>query len=179
MTPDEELAKGCRQGDPKAQKQLFDRFSGKMLGVCARYADSIEEAEDVLQESFIKIFNRIDSYKGEGSLEGWIRRVMVNTSLDQLRKNKAFSNTVHLDMINSEPTSEDYTIEELSAKDLLKLMKTMPRGFRTVFNLYAIEGFNHKEIAAQLGITESTSKSQYSRAKMYFQKLITNTEKLV
>ena len=179
MIPDDELAKGCIDGNPKAQKQLFDRFSGKMLGLCVRYADSVEEAEDIVQEGFIKVFGRIQSYKGEGSLEGWIRRVMVNTALDQLRKNKAFRNTVDLEINAPELATDDHIIESLSAKDLLKLMNTMPKGFRTVFNLYAIEGFAHKEIGEQLGISESTSKSQYSRAKVHLQKLIENAEKLV
>ncbi len=179
MIPDEELAKGCREGDPKAQKQLFDRFSGRMLGVCARYASSSDEAEDILQEGFIKVFFRISSFKGEGSLEGWIRRVMVNTALDQIRKNKSFGKMIDLEVASAEAFAEDHTIESMNAKDLLKLMRTMPPGFRTVFNLYAVEGFAHKEIASMLGISESTSKSQYSRARVYLQKLVETTEKLV
>lgn len=179
MTLDEELAKGCQKGDPKAQKQLFDRMSSRMLGVCARYADSVEEAEDILQEGFIKVFRRIESYTGQGSLEGWVRKVMVNTALDHLRKNRAFRHPVDLDTVQIELATEEYVIESMNAKDLLKLIRSLPKGFRTVFNLYAIEGYAHKEIAEQLGITESTSKSQYSRAKVHLQKLIEQTEKLV
>lgn len=149
-----------------------------MLGLCSRYTDSIEEAEDIMQDAFIKIFQKIDTFKGNGSLEGWMKRIMVNTALDAFRKNKNFRHSIDIDAI--EYTSETYqhVLETIGAKDLMQLMKTMPKGFRTVFNLYAIEGYAHKEIADMLEITESTSKSQYSRARVYLQKML-QTEKVI
>jgi RNA polymerase sigma factor (sigma-70 family) len=175
MTPemsDEELVYGCVQKDKLAQEHLFKTFSGRMLGVCARYTDSIEEAEDILQEGFIKVFNKIDGFRNQGSLEGWIKRIMVNTALDAFRKNKNFRYNIDIETIEYTADHHQHAIESMGAKDLLKLIKAMPRGFRTVFNLYAIEGYAHKEIGDMLGITESTSKSQYSRARAYLQKVL-------
>lgn len=169
----EQLVKKCLEKDPLAQKQLFDSFSRKMMGVCLRYSQSEEEAQDVLQMGFIKVFEKLHMYSSEGSLEGWIRKVIVNTALDNIRKNKKFNDNVELDKVEFQLNNNSETgLEALSAKDLLKIIQEMPPGFRTVFNLYAIEGYSHKEIAEQLGITESTSKSQYSRARVYLQKII-------
>ncbi len=175
---DEELVFGCVRKEAQAQEYLFKTFSGKMLGLCSRYADSTEEAEDIMQDAFVKIFQKIDTFKGNGSLEGWMKRIMVNTALDAFRKNKNFRHSIDIETI--EYTSETYqhVLETIGAKDLMKLMKTMPKGFRTVFNLYAIEGYAHKEIAEMLEITESTSKSQYSRARVYLQKML-QTEKAI
>lgn len=175
---DEELVERCVRKEPQAQEYLFKYFSGKMLGLCSRYADSLEEAEDIMQDAFVKVFQKIDTFKGNGSLEGWMKRIMVNTALDAFRKNKNFRHNIDIETI--EYTSETYqhVLESLGAKDLLNLMKSMPKGFRTVFNLYAIEGYAHKEIADLLEITESTSKSQYSRARVYLQKML-QTEKAI
>jgi len=170
---DEQLVKKCLEKDPLAQKQLFDIFSRRMMGVCVRYSQNQEEAQDVLQMGFIKVFEKLHMYSSEGSLEGWIRKVIVNTALDNIRKNKKFNDNVELDKVDFH--LENYSesgLDSLSAKDLLKIIQQMPPGFRTVFNLYAIEGYSHKEIAEQLGISVSTSKSQYSRAKVYLQKII-------
>ena len=169
----EQLVKKCLEKDPLAQKQLFDSFSRKMMGVCLRYSQSQEEAQDVLQMGFIKVFEKLHMYSSEGSLEGWIRKVIVNTALDNIRKNKKFNDNIELDKVDFQLDNKSETgLEALSAKDLLKIIQEMPPGFRTVFNLYAIEGYSHKEIAEQLGITVSTSKSQYSRARVYLQKII-------
>jgi len=169
---DEEIVQGCVKKDPRAQKYLYDKFSRKMMGVCMRYSQSTEEAEDVLQNGFISIFLNIESFKGSGSLEGWIRRIIVNTALTNIRKNKKLQQNIELEHVEFMLPSSDQVSEASGAKDLLKLIQSLPTGFRTVFNLYAIEGYSHKEIGDLLGISEGTSKSQYSRAKTHLQKMI-------
>jgi RNA polymerase sigma factor (sigma-70 family) len=169
---DEQIVKGCIQKDALAQKCLYDKFVRKMMGVCLRYCDSREEAEDVVQNGFITVFEHIDSFKGLGSLEGWIRRILINTALTNIRKNKKLKQNIDIDTVEYMLPSSDYLSENVDAKDLLKLIQTLPLGFKTVFNLYAIEGYSHKEIGELLNISEGTSKSQYSRAKVHLQKLI-------
>ena len=164
------LIKKCIKGDVKAQHTLFNRFAPKMLGVCLRYAKDKNTAEDVLQEGFFKVFFNIEKFKG-GSLEGWIRKIMVNTSLDEIRKNTKFKNNVNIEKVKPEE-KKNYIIEGLIAQDILNIIKKMPSGYRVVFNLFAIEGFSHKEIGEKLGISESTSKSQYFRARAFLQKKI-------
>ncbi len=173
---DQDLIKECIDNNPKAQKELYDRFASKMMGVSYRYANSQEEAKDILQDAFIKVFGRIGSFKKEGSLEGWIRRIVVNTALDNIRKRKKDKQNVSLTEAEHLASNKDYIIENLSAEDLLQMLKTIPIGYRTVFNLYAIEGYSHKEIADSLGITENTSKSQYSRAKAFLRNLLEQYE---
>ena len=175
---DEELVTLCCKQDRKAQEMLFKMFSNRMLGVCSRYTDSIEEAEDILQEGFIKIFQKMDSFRNQGSLEGWIKRIMINTALDSFRKNKNLRYQIDIESIEYTASETPHVIGAMGVKELLKMIKTMPPGFRTVFNLYAIEGYTHKEIGDMLGITESTSKSQYSRARVFLQKLL-QTEKAI
>lgn len=157
----------CVEGDQIAQRKLFEMFAPKMLGVCLRYAKSKEQAEDVLQDGFVKVFTKLSAYKKEGSLEGWIRRIMVNTSLDQIRKNAKFMNNVSMNDVDYKVEFDGQILSSLMEEDLLNLIKEMPDGYRMVFNLFAIEGFSHKEIAEKLSISENTSKSQYSRAKSY------------
>lgn len=170
---DEQLVKKCLEKDSLAQKQLFDYFSRKMMGVCLRYTKDVEEAQDVLQIGFVKVFEKLHLFNNEGSLEGWIRKVLVNTALDQIRKNKKFDDNVDLSKVDySMATENENVLDQLSANDLLKIIQAMPTGFRTVFNLYAIEGYSHQEIADQLNISINTSKSQYSRARVYLQKII-------
>jgi RNA polymerase sigma factor (sigma-70 family) len=169
---DEQLLQGCKEKNLNAQKLLYERFAKKMMGVCLRYADSTAEAQDILQDAFIKIFEKMDSYHGTGSLEGWIKKVMVNTALDNFRKNKHERNNIELDVNIASHNSYEESYDSLSAKDLLKIIQKLPIGYRTVFNLFAIEGYSHKEIGEMLGINESTSKSQYSRAKSHLQKAI-------
>ena len=161
------LLKKCIEGDPKAQRKLFDMFAPKMFGVCLRYAKNTEQAEDVLQDGFVKVFTKLSHFKGGGSLEGWIRRIMVNTSLDQIRKNHKFQDNVVMDAVDYKLEGQSVILEGLIEQDLLKLINAMPDGYKTVFNLFAIEGYSHKEIAEQLGVSENTSKSQYSRARSY------------
>ena len=174
---DEELVKGCVENKPLAQRTLYERFSRKMMGVCLRYADGRDEAEDILQNGFIKVFENIESFKGSGSLEGWIRKIMVNTALNNYRQNKAGRLKVDLDAVEYMLPSDNQVSGTLDVKELMKTIQQLPAGFRTVFNLFAIEGYSHKEIAEQLNISEGTSKSQYSRARMYLQKALKIEEK--
>lgn len=169
---DEQIVQGCIQKNAIAQKHLYEKFARKMMGVCLRYADNHEEAEDVLQNAFVSVFQNIEAFKGTGSLEGWIRKIMVNTALTNIRKNKKLKQNIELESVEFMLPSTNHITENFAAKDLLKIIQTLPTGFKTVFNLYAIEGYSHKEIGEMLGISEGTSKSQYSRAKAYLQKLI-------
>lgn len=169
---DEELIKACLLGDTSAQKRLYDRFSRKMMGVCIRYTGDYEEAQDVLQDAFVKLFEKLNTYNGNGSFEGWVRRIFVNTALDAYRKNKLSKQHQDIDEVGFGIASSDNIESDLSAQDLLKILEKIPTGYRVVFNLYVIEGYSHKEIADQLGITESTSKSQFSRARSYIMTLL-------
>jgi RNA polymerase sigma factor (sigma-70 family) len=169
---DEQIVHGCIKKDAIAQKHLYERFSKKMMGVCLRYCDNHEEAEDVVQNGFVNVFQNIETFRGSGSLEGWIRKIMVNTALTNIRKNKKLKQNIELESVEFMLPSSNYMSESYAAKDLLKIIQTLPTGFRTVFNLYAIEGYSHKEIGDMLGISEGTSKSQYSRAKAHLQKII-------
>jgi RNA polymerase sigma-70 factor (ECF subfamily) len=167
---EEEMLKGCKANKEQAQKFLFEKYSRIMTGVCLRYADTYEEAQDLVQEGFIKVFKKIGMYTGKGSLEGWIRRIMVNTSLDYLRSIKNMRFTVDVEDVQSKLKVEQKVVEELQAEDLLNIIKGLPTGYRTVFNMYAIEGYTHREIGLELDISENTSKSQYSRARVILQK---------
>jgi RNA polymerase sigma factor (sigma-70 family) len=169
---DDEIVEGCIKKNKLAQKELYDRFAKKMMGVCLRYCDNQEEGEDVLQNGFLYIFDKIDTYRGTGSLEGWVRKIIVNTALTSIRKNKKLETNVDLNSVEYGIEDQSHLGENMAAKELLKIIQTLPVGFKTVFNLHAIEGYSHKEIAEMLGITEGTSKSQYSRAKTYLQKII-------
>lgn len=137
-----------------------------------RYAGRSEEADDMLQNGFIRVFEKLSTFQGTGSLEGWVRKIMVNESLTYLRKNKAMQMNVDINDAKYSIPGHSHVGESLNEKDLLKMIQQLPAGFRTVFNLYAIEGYSHKEIAGQLGISEGTSKSQYSRAKTHLQNII-------
>lgn len=166
------MISGCMANHAGAQQLLFDRYSKKMMGVCLRYVSNYEEAQDILQESFIKVFQKISSYEGKGSLDGWIRRIIINTALDHFRKNKDYRFQQEISEEEHAIATEMNVMENIQVKELLTIIQALPAGFRTVFNLYAVEGFSHKEIGEMLGISESTSKSQYSRARMHLQKHI-------
>jgi RNA polymerase sigma factor (sigma-70 family) len=167
---------GCKRQNRDAQHALYTFFSQKMYTLCCRYVKDKMEAEDVLVMAFTKIFERIDQYKNEGSFEGWIRRVMVNESLSYLRKSKNMYLEMDIAVADREP---DYrkAENELEAEDLMKMIGELPTGYRVVFNLYAIDGYSHQEIADQLGISENTSKSQLSRARALLQKRLVETER--
>jgi len=173
---DEELIKKCTCGDLLAQKTFYERFTGKMFGVCLRYMNGGDEAQDVLQDGFIKVFENLPKYKKKGSLEGWVRRIIVNTALDQIRKNKKYIDNIEADSVSYLLNDNSFISEKLEAEDLLKIINTLPVGYRVVFNLFAIEGYSHKEIADKLEITESTSKSQYSRARKILRTILLKNE---
>ncbi len=168
----EALIEACNNGDARAQKILFEKFGPKLYAVCMRYSSSPEAAQDMLQDGFVKIFEKLVSYKGEGSFEGWMRRVIVNTCLDEIRRNKKHLNNVDIDDVSYSLTHNDSVLDTLAADDLLKILNSLPIGYKTVFNLYVIEGYSHKEIAEELEITVSTSKSQFSRAKAILREII-------
>ncbi|MDD2982069.1 MAG: sigma-70 family RNA polymerase sigma factor [Crocinitomicaceae bacterium] len=172
---DSALINECVKGNAKAQKMLFDKFAPKMMTVCLRYASDSMEAEDILQDGFVKTFNKLVDFKQEGSLEGWIRRIMVNTALDAIRKNKKYAQDANIDDVGFKISNFESASDDIQAEDLLKLINSMPEGYKVVFNLFAIEGYSHKEISELMNISENTSKSQYSRARSY---LRTRLEKL-
>ena len=172
----EELIRGCVKADPKAQRELFDRFSRRMLGICIKYVTERAAAEDIMITGFTKVFKSILQYKGEGSFEGWIIKIMINESLSYIRKNKTMWADVDIEQAVSKP-DYGWADSHLNSGDLLGLIKELPHGYRTVFNLYAIEGFSHKEIGEMLGINENTSKSQLSRARAFLQNRINEIEK--
>jgi RNA polymerase sigma factor (sigma-70 family) len=157
----------CVNGNARAQRLLFDKFARKMFSVCLRYAKNEEQAEDVLQDGFVKVFGKLKDFKSEGSLEGWIRRIMVNTALDQIRKNNKQLGDTNIDDVGYKIENNDFIVEKMMAEDLMKMVQAMPDGYKVVFNMFAIEGYSHGEIADTLGISENTSKSQYSRARAY------------
>ncbi|AEA43535.1 RNA polymerase sigma factor [Fluviicola taffensis] len=161
------LVTECAKGNSKAQRALFDKFAPKMLAVCQRYLRNSQEAEDVLQDGFVKIFQKIVDFKMDGSLEGWVRRIMVNTALDSIRKNKKLLDDVQIDDVQYKVSFTDHQFDGMDLAQLLKMIDEMPDGYRVVFNMFAIEGYSHKEIADTLGVTENTSKSQYSRARAF------------
>ncbi|WP_114749319.1 RNA polymerase sigma factor [Pleomorphovibrio marinus] len=172
FTEEETIVRGCLKGDKKSQKHLYEAYSGKFLALCYRYVKDRDLAEDVMIEGFMKIFDKLSQFENKGSLEGWMRKVMVNQALLTLRKNR------HLSMeVNYDGQEEGLGVYEdpndLEAEDLLKMVEELPVGYRTVFNLYAIEGYSHKEIQDLLGISESTSKSQLSRARALLKQKLT------
>lgn len=166
-----DLVNGCKRGDSHAQQRVFDLYSARMKGICMRYVRNSMLAEDVLVMAFTKIFERINQFKGDGSFEGWIRRITVNEALTALRRSRVMMVETDLECADREP---DYhaLADHLEAEDLLKMIEKLPPGYRVVFNLYAIDGYSHKEIAEHLGISENTSKSQLSRARMNLQKIL-------
>ena len=166
-----DLIRGCLDNNRRMQVELYRRFSPRMYAVCLRYAGNAEEAEDILQEGFIKIFKKLDSFRSEGSFEGWIRRIFVNTAIEHFRR-KRYLQTVSEKEENTIEGKDISVLDKLAAKDILALIKELSPGYRTVFNLYVVEGYTHKEIADMLGISEGTSKSQLSRAKVILQGLV-------
>lgn len=159
------LVKDCLKGLPQAQRQLYNCFAEVMLGLCYRYTKSISDAEDVLQEGFVKVFTNLHQYRHEGELGAWIRSVMVRTALNYLKKNKRYSNELSYDEINLHPVSGENPLLILQAKELADIIRQLPTGYQTIFNLHAIEGFTHVEIGSMLGINEGTSRSQYARGR--------------
>ncbi len=159
------LVKNCIKGNAKAQQELFDSYAPIMLGVCYRYTKSMDDAEDVLQDGFVQVFKNIKQYRAEGELGAWIRRIMVNTSLNFLKRNKRYRQEMVFEDSPLHPTADETPQVILQAKELAAIIRQLPTGYQTIFNLHAVEGYTHVEIAVMLGITEGTSRSQYARAR--------------
>jgi RNA polymerase sigma-70 factor (ECF subfamily) len=172
---EESLISGCRKKHRQAQRDVYNWLAPKMLAICRRYIRDINEAESVMITGFMKVLDKIEQYSGEGSFEGWVRRIMVNESLLYIRKNKGMYIEVDIEYADTEPNYE-LASENLEVDDLLNLINGLPIGYRTVFNMFAIEGYSHKEIAESLAISENTSKSQLSRARKMLQKQIIEKE---
>ena len=169
----EEIIKGCLKGSRRDQELLYRKHSARLYAVCLQYSGNDDEAKDILQEGFIKIFENLHSYKFEGSFEGWMRRIVVNTALEKYRSRNNLYKVEDIDQIaetEAEPDGEDYT--GLEAADLLEIIRELPPKYRMVFNLYALEGFSHKEISKMVNISEGTSKSNLSRARMILQRRV-------
>jgi RNA polymerase sigma factor (sigma-70 family) len=159
------LVKQCMKGDRKAQLMLYEQFAEAMLAVCYRYTKSRQDAEDVLQEGFVKVFTRMHQFKFDGELAGWIRRIMVNTAINYLKKNSKYQSEMVFTDAVMHPVSTDEPEVRMNAKEIAALIRQLPTGYQTIFNLYAVEGYSHGEIAEMMGINEGTSRSQYSRAR--------------
>ena len=175
----EDLMEGCKAGNRQMQEMLYRQTASKMLAVCMRYAKDHMEAEDALQMGYVKIFNKIKEYRGDGSFEGWMRRVMVNTAIESYRKNLRSLNVVPIEDVYEQPAGADtfqHAFSNLGMQDLMKLIQKLADGYRMVFNMYIIEGYSHKEIAETLGISEGASKSQLSRARAILQQEIIKME---
>jgi RNA polymerase sigma-70 factor (ECF subfamily) len=164
MTEDA-IFQGCLKNDPIAQRELYNKYSAKMLSVCYRFGHNREDAEDMLQEGFIKVFSQIHTFQSKGAFEGWIRRIMVHTCINHLKKNRKFNESVDIIHATGVQIREESVPSIVQAKQVVECIRLLPIGYRTVLNLYAIEGYSHKEIAEMLDIEESTSRSQYTRAK--------------
>lgn len=171
------LIERCIEWDSLAQNKLYDLFSSKMFAVCLRYAKSREEAEDILHEGFMKVFDNLKNFRKEGSLEGWIRKIMFNTAVQKFRQRKETDNTISLDAgeLNLTQHSSDDIIGQLGTKELLGMIQKLPPKYRMVFNLHVFEGLKHREIAEKLGVTEGTSKSNLSDARAILQREINKT----
>jgi RNA polymerase sigma-70 factor (ECF subfamily) len=176
MSDETGLIQGCIKGDNRVQRMLYQKYASQMFGVCLRYAIDEDEAADMLQEGFIKVFLKISEFRNEGSFEGWIRRIIVNTSINLVLKNK--KHQFHQNLEQLEEVIEDTGVahEQLNVKDLLKMIQVLPPGYRNVFNLYEIEGYTHKEIAELMGISVNTSKTQLMHARRLLQKRLAAQE---
>ena len=171
------LLDSCKKGDRKAQKALYDRLAPKMYPLCIRYVGDRDIAQDILQDGFVVLFSKLDTYLGTGSFEGWARKIFVNESLMYLRKNDALKISDNLDEAYSLTTDIASPMQNIGYNELMKLITSLPTGFRTIFNMFVIEGYSHKEIAEHLGITETTSRSQLNRARGWLKKKLIENEK--
>ena len=176
-----EIIEGCIKGDRKSQQVLYKMFYGKMLGVCMRYSKDKDDALDILQEGFLKVFTNLRSYTSSGSFEGWMRKIMINTSLDSIKKNKFLiqgMDAKYVEASVAETTDEDQNEEYLniSSSEIMKAIQQLSPAYRAVFGMYVVDGFSHREIAEQLGISEGSSKSNLSKARMHLKKILEEIE---
>ncbi len=163
---------GCLKNDSTAQRELYNRYSPKMLSVCYRFSNNREDAEDMLQEGFIKIFTQINSFQNKGAFEGWVRKIIIHTCINFLKKNKKFKESIDLDEATYLAIKEETVPSIMQARQVVECIRLLPIGYKTVLNLYALEGYSHKEIADILDIEESTSRSQYTRAKVMLESIL-------
>ena len=173
---DLQLIESCRSGDRASQKAIYDRLASRMFPICMRYAGDRDTAQDILQDGFVTLFTKLGDYKGDGSFEGWARKIFVTTALMHLRKKDALKMSEELDTVRGMKAETVTQMQNIGYKELMELIMTLPPGFRTVFNMYAIEGYNHKEISDMLGISETTSRTQLSRARIWLQNKIKERE---
>lgn len=171
MYTEEEIIAGCKQGKALFQEKLYQLYSRRMMAVCVRYTSSRFEAEDIFHEAFVKAFKSINSYNG-GSFEGWMRRIFVNTAINHYHKNKKYQEQLDYSTIEENTASGEDIVSQINSQELLLLINQLPEGYRVIFNLYVIEGYNHREIADMLGIAEGTSKSQLAKAKSHLKKTL-------
>ena len=174
---EKQLIDGCINGNRQAQKALYDKYANRMMAVCLRYMKDTEDARDLLQEGFIRLFINISRYMGEGSFDGWVRKIFVNCALERLRQPDVLRNADNIEETGYMDIPDDSEVAQLPASEIMALVSSLPDGFRTVFNLFAIEGYSHKEIGQKLQITESTSRSQYMRARKMLQKMILKNDR--
>jgi RNA polymerase sigma factor (sigma-70 family) len=168
---DSDIIRGCISGDIRMQEALYRKYSARMYAVCLRYAGSADDAKDVLQEGFVKVYRNLERFRAEGSFEGWMRRIFVRTAIEQIRARKLATDT----LIEGHDTVDENSwnaFDGMALEDLLRMIRSLPDGYRTVFNLYAVEGYSHREIGEMLGISEGTSKSQLARARKVLQDMI-------
>ena len=173
IVTEDDLIKGCIEENRQLQEILYKRFSPKMYGICVRYAGNTDDAQDLLQEGFIKVFKNLKKFRGDGSFEGWIRRIFVNTSIEHFRKKVKLYAVTEIQEVSIE--DKDWNVlDNLAEKDIISMIQELSPGYRTVFNMHVIEGYSHKEIAEILRINEGTSKSQLARAKTVLKKMVDN-----
>ena len=164
------IIEGCRKQNGRSQRLLYEKYAPILLGICVRYVSNRSEAEDILQDGFVKIFLNINDYTGKGAFENWMKKIIINTAITHYHKNYKYHQNIDIDDVNEGDFSpSDSLYDEFSAKELLEIVNTLPQGYKVVFNLYAIEGYKHREIAEILNIDENTSKSQYARARKWIQ----------
>lgn len=173
---DEQLMDGCIRNDRIYQEALYKKYASTMFGICLRYAVDTPQAEDMMQEGFVKVYSHIHQFRREGSFEGWMKRIFVNTAIEWLRRNSQMNQMLDVETSPMSRVQQD-DFHKLSAKDLMGLIQSLAPGYRTVFNLYAIEGYSHKEIGELLGISEGTSKSQFARSRYMLEKMVLNAQK--
>lgn len=172
MYSDTELLQGCKNNDRKYQELLYRKYAKKMYGICLSYAADRSMAQDILQDGFIKVFKKIDTFREKGSLEGWIRRIITNTALDYMRQKTRTFDFIDENKEVEEEQLDNSIMEKINSDGIFRIIQQLPHGARTVFNLYAVEGYSHKEIADKLEITEGTSKSQFKRARSLLKELL-------
>lgn len=173
---EEQLIAGCIRGERRMQEEFYKLFAPRMFSICLRYAGDYFQAEDMLQEGFIRAYANLQKFRNEGSFEGWMKRIFINTAIEGYRKNQVVNNMLEVEEMKNDLVQQD-DFHHLSANDLLKMVQRLSPGYRTVFNLYAIEGYSHMEIAGMLGINIGTSKSQLARARYLLQKMVLNSQK--